>query len=358
MNCLFKGVGGGRIEAQGNAFLTLAVGEATAEGRFVILKSHEPTLPRFLLGMDIITGDLEGVRIKRNTVRFEIDPLVIFESSLQAEAIDREDEEVVSLIDAKTTSQDWSCHFQDLAKLEAFRRSTPDPNQDREEFVRHVASAEEREQEQAFEDAPLPAIEAKLRIDGLPITTLSAQVIIDSGSTFNLISRTLAIQLQSRQKEKWDEKRSRVPLPDIRTANGMIMRASQCLWLQVEYQERHVTEALPFFVFEELPLAAIIGHETSEQWKAMLSWKHKTFSFTPQGSSEVTIPWTPRQGKHWRGSVNLLAKQDYVVPPGSQKKIFLAIERGALSDQGIRGEGGLITQQGYPRQYDVPLAVH
>jgi hypothetical protein len=223
--------------------------------------------------------------------------------------------------------------------------------------VRHVASAEEREQEQAFEDAPLPAIEAKLRIDGLPVTTLSAQVIIDSGSTFNLISRTLAIQLQSRQKEKWDEKRSRVPLPDIRTANGMIMRASQCLWLQVEYQDSHVTEALPFFVFEELPLAAIIGHETSEQWKAMLSWKHKTFSFTPQGSSEVTIPWTPRQGKHWRGSVNLLAKQDYVVPPGSQKKIFLAIERGALSDQGIRGEGGLITQQGYPRQYDVPLAV-
>jgi regulator of RNase E activity RraB len=78
--------------------------------------------------MDIITGDLEGVRIKRNTVRLEIDPLVIFESSLQAEAIDSEDEEVVSLIDAKTesVSQDWSCHFQDLAKLEAFRRSTPD----------------------------------------------------------------------------------------------------------------------------------------------------------------------------------------------------------------------------------------
>ena len=41
----------------------------------------------------------------------------------------------------------------------------------------------------------------------------------------------------------------------------------------------------------------------------------------------------------------------------SQKKICLAMERGALSNQGIRGEGGLITQQQYPRQYDVPLAV-
>ena len=28
-----------------------------------------------------------------------------------------------------------------------------------------------------------------------------------------------------------------------------------------------------------------------------------------------------------------------------------------MSNQGIRGEGGLITQQQYPRQYDVPLAV-
>ena len=74
MNCLFKGVGGGRIEAQGNAFLNITVGQSTVEGRFVVLKTHEPTLPRFLLGMDIITGDLEGVRIKRNTVRFEIDP--------------------------------------------------------------------------------------------------------------------------------------------------------------------------------------------------------------------------------------------------------------------------------------------
>jgi hypothetical protein len=89
----------------------------------------------------------------------------------------------------------------------------------------------------------------------------------------------------------------------------------------------------------------------------VLSWKDRTFSFTPRDSGEVTIPWTPRQSKHWRGSVNLVAKQDYVVPPDSQKKIFLAMERGALSNQGIRGEGGLITQQNYPRQYDVPLAV-
>ena len=341
MNCLFKGVGGGRIEAQGNAFLTIAVGQAKVEGRFVILKTHEPTLPRFLLGMDIITGDLEGVRIKRNTVRFEIDPLVVFESSLQAEAIEEEEEEVVSLIDTKMggSSQDWSCHFQDLAKLEAFRRSTPDPNQDRQGFVKRVARLEAREEEQAFEDVPLPAIDTKLRLDGLPATTLDAQVIIDSGSSFNLISRALALQLQKQQKDKWDEKRARVPLPDIRTANGGIMKATQCLWLQVEYQEKHVTEALPFFVFEELPLAAIIGHETSEQWKAVLSWKDKTFSFTPRDSSEVTITWTPRQGKHWRGAVNLLAKQDYVVPAGSQKKIFLDLERGSLSNQGIRGEG-------------------
>ena len=88
-----------------------------------------------------------------------------------------------------------------------------------------------------------------------------------------------------------------------------------------------------------------------------LSRKDRTFSFTPRDSDEVTIPWTPRQGKHWRGSVNLLAEQDYVETPGNQKKIFLAIEREALKNQGIRGEGCLITQQKYPRQYDVPLAV-
>ena len=97
--------------------------------------------------------------------------------------------------------------------------------------MKRVARLEAREEEQAFEDVPLPAIETKLRLDGLPSTTLDAQVIIDSGSSFNLISRALALQLQKQQKDKWDERRARVPLPDIRTANGGIMKATQCLWL-------------------------------------------------------------------------------------------------------------------------------
>jgi hypothetical protein len=47
VNCKFGGVGGGRITAEGNYLLDVMVGEHKRSCRFVFLRQHEPSLPRF-----------------------------------------------------------------------------------------------------------------------------------------------------------------------------------------------------------------------------------------------------------------------------------------------------------------------
>ena len=358
VNCKFRGVGGGRIEAAGNGYLRIRVSNHIVDSRFVALKKHEPTLPRFLLGMDIITGELEGIRIKRDTVRFEIDPTVVFKSALQIEAEDAEQEEIISLVEGgEERRQGWTKHFQTIAEHEEFKWTTPNPDQDREGMEQSIFKVQEETRNEAFEDAPLPMVATTIRVDGEPQTAQKVQLIIDSGSNFNLISQALALQLREKQLDRREKQGPQRTMPQCRTANGEMMTASQCLWLQLEYQSKLTTEAVPFYVFDQLPVAAILGHDTCEEWKAELAWGDKTFKFTPRSGVQVSLPWASREGKYWRGAVNLLAKRDYMIPGGSQQKIMLSLEEGALSNQGIRGNAGLITKQNQPRKYDVPLAV-
>ena len=54
--------------------------------RFVVLGKHEPTLPTFLFGMDVLTGDLDAVKVSRSTVTFDIAPEIVYESRWQDEA--------------------------------------------------------------------------------------------------------------------------------------------------------------------------------------------------------------------------------------------------------------------------------
>ena len=94
----FRGVGGASIQAVGNGFLDVSVGDNVVEGRFVVLGAHEPTLPTLLFGMDILTGELEGVRVKRRSVVFDIAPEVVYDSlwPLDDQAVG--DDGVVSLM--------------------------------------------------------------------------------------------------------------------------------------------------------------------------------------------------------------------------------------------------------------------
>ena len=119
-------------------------------------------------------------------------------------------------------------------------------------------------------------------------------------------------------------------LPRCKLANGVVMQASQCLWLHLSTDTTKQTEAVPFYVFSDLPTPAILGHDTCEEWRAEISWATKMFTFTPEGQEQSSLPWKSREGPHWRGSINLIAKKDYVVPPRSQQKIDLSMERGAL----------------------------
>ena len=54
----------------------------------------------------------------------------------------------------------------------------------------------------------------------------------------------------------------------------------------------------------------------------------------------------------------MIAKKDYVIRPGSQQKLLIELQGEGLSNQGIRGDFGLITAQSYTDVlFDVPLAI-
>ena len=77
-NCQFSGVGGGAILAEQNYSMSVVVGEKEINCNFVVLRKHEPSLPLFLIGMDILVGHLRGFAIlpsgnKEASVRFGLD---------------------------------------------------------------------------------------------------------------------------------------------------------------------------------------------------------------------------------------------------------------------------------------------
>jgi exodeoxyribonuclease III len=359
-NCKFKGVGGAQIVARGNGYLDIEVGEFVVETRFVILQEHEPTLPTFLLGMDILVGELEGVRITENTVRFEISPAVVYRSRWHAAEQDEVGENLVRLLQQDTPRETGMREeFELLARRQAFLASTPDPNKGREGYEGEPqAAAAEVVQEENFEDAPLPVVSITLVGGAVNSKGIQVQVLVDSGSTFNLVSRALALKMEREWPTMKTVRVRDEDMPQIRVASGTIVRASKCLQLRVAKAGASDTEAVPFYVFEGLPVEAIFGHETCTRWSAVLSWKESTWEYTAIGQEKQVVKWAARKGKHWRGAANLVAKREYIVRPGSQQKIQVEIQGEHLKAQDERGTFGLIThQQAEVKLFDVPLAV-
>jgi hypothetical protein len=62
-NCLFTGATGGQVTAEQNYLLKMRVANKDVTGAFVVLRKHEPNLPPFLLGMDILIGEFLGMAV-------------------------------------------------------------------------------------------------------------------------------------------------------------------------------------------------------------------------------------------------------------------------------------------------------
>ena len=187
---------------------------------------------------------------------------------------------------------------------------------------------------------------------------MSIQALIDSGSTFNLVSRAIAL----RMKRDWPTLRSRNSekgnLPSVRVASGAMVQASECFMIRLSRNGKANTEDLPFYVFKGLPVDVIIGNDTCLKWNAILSWKDLTWKYTTSDGITTCVHWAMKYGPHWRGGANLIAKKDYVIRPGSQQKLQIELQDGDIKEQGICGDFGYITRQNITgKLFDVPLGV-
>jgi len=167
------------------------------------------------------------------------------------------------------------------------------------------------------------------------------KILIDSGSTFNLIATDVAEKL-IRNGDARKDKASK-DMPVIRVANGKKMEASMKIWMKM-YIGKDYTSEVPFYAFGGLPLDAIIGNDLCHQWKAVLSWEEHTWSISTKENKRTYLDWESVYGKYWRGAEDLIAKIDFIIPPKSHSKIEVRPIPGLLN-QGIQGDFAFVSGQ-------------
>ncbi len=109
------------------------------------------------------------------------------------------------------------------------------------------------------------------------ISKSKLKALVDSGSTFSLISNEAAKILLMRGDAREDK--SQKAMPEIRIADGEMMTAKKKVLLKLSFmnEREHI---VPFYVFDGLPLDAIIGNDVCKEWKSILSWDDHTWSHT------------------------------------------------------------------------------
>jgi hypothetical protein len=127
-------------------------------------------------------------------------------------------------------------------------------------------------------------------------------------------------------------------------ASGQKIHALGCVDFQLKLNKDCTSEPVRFFVFPDLPVQAIIGHNTNSKWGANLSWKTQSWAVTPGNSwvQEVTVPWKSTS-PHWRAPFKLLVNGDVVVPPKSHSKIAVFNPFSTNELYAIHGTFGYVT---------------
>jgi hypothetical protein len=227
--------------------------------------------------MDIITGALQGVRIRKHTVQFEIDPDVIFTARIspKSKIFKALDEKIVSLIE-ETESMDPSearrKNFECIAEANLAEQKSKARFPEAEHTEETEFDNEQWMLAEKFHDTPMAMVAIQVGNNKSELKYL-----IDSGSTFNLIAVDVAEKLILNGDAR--QEKSNKDMPVIRIANGKMMEASTKIWLKMYIGEEYTSE-VPFYAFGGLPLDAIIGNDLCHQWKAVLSWEKQTWSIS------------------------------------------------------------------------------
>ena len=125
----------------------------------------------------------------------------------------------------------------------------------------------------AFEDCSSPIINCQEASS----ESVAAKILVDSGSTLDLISGRMARKLLSLGHELIETTNN----VKIKVANGKRSTLKQALKLNLILQGEH-TNPVQWLVFEDLPFDMILGSRTCKKWKSKIDWGKSKFSLTPK----------------------------------------------------------------------------
>ena len=137
---------------------------------------------------------------------------------------------------------------------------------------------------QPFEDCASPILHCCVR-GTTSVQKEPVRVLVDSGSTLDLISGKMARRLKRLGHEMLETDRSTT----IKVANGKRSTLSNAMSLQLILGEEH-TDAVDWLVLDDLPFDMILGSETCKKWKGVVDWRCNRFSMSPNGK-EIRVDW-------------------------------------------------------------------
>ena len=346
-NCSFTGAAGGRIQARQNYIFKVRPGSSDIPCRVVVLDKHEPNMPTFLLGMDVLVGLFQGFSVtpevpgqaNKMYVTFGVEPSKKFPCAnferRKPPSASRAPASLLQGLDEQQVEEKLPM----VAKLFASARSRQLPELDDDAFI---YGGDRQQQEQDFPNlssdpeccwsaempaytqaSPLPVVEVCLQAPGSASDHI-VPMLVDSGASLNLVSSDLVRRLLHDPQGRVATAFKNVPfeeLPCVQTAAGTVIKALGCVELQLKLQGAVKSEPVEFYVFQDLPVQGILGHDTNTKWEAQLSWKDRTWTITPdRGKGPVVVPWRSTSPR-WRAPFKLRAAQDFVVPPKSHAKV-------------------------------------
>jgi len=218
INCSFTGATGGSITAEQNYLMSFKIGGHSFQGNFVVLSSHERNLPLFLFGMDILMGPLQGVavvpdlkdQLDKLSVYFGVDWSVghpcedvirikhppIFQSNISL--IEDIDDTLISGHLPLISRIDPHSLFDSAPLTEdafIFGGSGDKEEHEVDDDVLYSEYCQSTQTDQGgFQDCPLPVVQVGVALQD-SLLSPDIKVLIDSGATLNLISRSFVQEL-------------------------------------------------------------------------------------------------------------------------------------------------------------------
>jgi exodeoxyribonuclease III len=195
-------------------------------------------------------------------------------------------------------------------------------SEDEETNVLSAAAMENENEEMEEGSSPMPFVDMKLKEKGEEHkSALCVKTLIDSGSMYNLLSTKTAMSILGCTENELKKRPCARRLPRLRSANGKIDTASACLEVSMTTADGFYICNRWFFVFDGLPVAAIIGASTNKALRASLNFDTMSWDVKPETNRSMRIPMRMEKATYWHAATALYAKEDTVVEPGTHKII-------------------------------------